>query len=142
MALMGVEEAVRAFLKDYLTNDFDVIRGWLTDDAELILNGSALHEDGNGTAVLTRSADTIAWAPDPTVEWVLKTWRLEDTELLSVVIEGNRAVVRARLTVTCLPNGRQTSTEVCKHLTFDGERFTSLIAYFDTALAIDLLATG
>ena len=74
----------------------------------------------------------------PTVEALIDTFVFHGAELLDSVVEGNKAAIHSRLTVS-RPDGRKVVTEFCDLWTMgvDG-KLSSLRQFTDTALVAEM----
>ncbi|GGY42409.1 nuclear transport factor 2 family protein [Parvularcula lutaonensis] len=131
---MSTEEAVRAYYRDRLLNDPEVLRSWFTRDAQVSINGSDALFGLDNTFGMKDGASAQAFT-----NFLVNTWKLLDFEILSLVSEGNRAATRVIVEVECIPTGLKGRSEICNHFTFDGERMTSILEFLDTAHAAKLL---
>lgn len=135
MPLMSTDEAVRAFYRDRLMNDAEVMRGWFAPDARIAINGSRRGGGMESCSIMPEKEMTDAERLGAYVDFVIGTWRLHDFEILSLATEGASAATRVIFDCECIANGLRVRTELCHFFVFEGELVTALTEFVDTALA-------
>lgn len=105
--------------------------------AELLAPNARLHLAGDATlmpGVATGPAEAM-----PTISALIDTFEFHKHELLDAVVEGDKAAVLSRITVS-RPGGDTVSTEVYDLWTFgDDGRPASIHQFVDTALVRRLM---
>jgi ketosteroid isomerase-like protein len=73
------------------------------------------------------------------VHRLIETFAFSDHEILSMVIDGNKAAVHWRATVHANATGERATTEFFDLVEFDDDRIASFTQFCDTALAKNML---
>ena len=72
----------------------------------------------------------------------ITSFEFGDRDILSEVVEGNRAVVHSRLVVRYKPKNKVWTTEVLDLFKFQDGKIMELIEFADTAQIKDMMADG
>ncbi|MEL7311821.1 MAG: nuclear transport factor 2 family protein [Pseudomonadota bacterium] len=129
-----VEKAIHGLYQPRLANDPAQCIERFTEDATFRLAGTA--KDGTSApVVIGRHALLEA------LNALVSIWRWISIDFDSVLIDGDRAVVRYHLTVEHLPTAETVVTEVVDHVQFDDRLLVQeMVEYLDTALINRLAA--
>src|SRR5271167_4193945 len=95
-----IEAAVRSLWEARLRGDLE---GTLKDAAENIVFG--LNARGTGQESLSERARGKA-AIRPILEQLFETWRFDDWKQISLLIDGEKALLHWTARVTCVPTGK------------------------------------
>lgn len=138
----NLREAIEAYYVDRLNGDPDVIDQWFHPSAVVSMNGSGMADLGKEPNLVSgrRRANDSVDQRQAHLEVIRATWKLHDVEIVDTLTDGDLIVVRAIVDIECLPTKKRVTTEICEHYRFAGDRITSVIAFFDTALAERMLA--
>jgi uncharacterized protein (TIGR02246 family) len=122
----AIEKLVRDIYAARARGDYDAMAALCAPDASLRIIGA----DGDAVAGLTsgRSALRERFA-------TLAQFAFANQEMVSILVEGDRAAVHWRADVTFTPTGKSATTEFCDLWTIENGQMTSLIQFIDTDLA-------
>ncbi len=92
----------------------------------------------SGHGVLTPKLATGGGAAMPTIETLIEDFTFHQQRRLDAVVEGDKAVVIWEATLS-YRGGERVTTEICDLWTVGADgKFTSLLQFVDTALAVSL----
>jgi ketosteroid isomerase-like protein len=132
------------------------------NDIEALLRDAyAARKSGNVAAITKMFADNahfeLAGAPQASpialrctdrdafqtvIAGLVKTFEFLDHEILSMIIEGNRAAVHWRSRMRSGITGEEVVTELVDLVTVENGKITSFLEFCDTALAAKLIGSG
>ena len=125
------EQLIHDVFRARLAGRLDELVGYLAQDITLRFPGTS------GNATLARPSGSQASAREQLVA-LLQEWRWTDIDVMTTVIEGDRAVVHAKQFVVHTPTGQPSATEVVDLITFRDGRITEFVEFVDTALVASL----
>ncbi len=129
-----IEKAVRSLYAARVEGDVEKVLQDIADDATFSLNAR-----GTGVPALAEAS-----RGKPTIESVVKeliaTWRFEDLEERSFLIDGDKAVVCVSARVTFIPTGKSDIFDIVDEFAFRDGKIVSLRQNTDTSLAMALTA--
>ena len=128
-----IREAIRSTYRARVQGDLEGTVALFADDAVFDFNGEGVGLPNMGTAVRGKPAIRLLMTE------FIDAFRMSDWEEVSLVVEGDKAALHWRVTVTFTQNGRSEKFDVFDLLTFrDGK-----IVYFrqstDTAKIREML---
>ena len=128
-----IREAIRSTYRARVQGDLEGTVALFADDAVFDFNGEGVGLPNMGTAVRGKPAIRLLMTE------FIDSFRMSDWEEVSLVVEGDKAALHWRVTVTFTQNGRSEKFDVFDLLTFrDGK-----IVYFrqstDTAKIREML---
>lgn len=130
-----IRKAIDALYTIRLTNEAAGCLTSFADDATFALAG------GNEIRALgppVRGKKAL----QPFLAQLVNVWRWIAHEPLAVLIDGQSAAVRYRLTATHVPSGKEVVTEIMDHIVFDeNAKIREMVQFVDTA-AIERLSKG
>lgn len=118
-----VEDLLRKLHAARLESDLEKLCALFSPDARMRIQGTS---DGKPIAVAAHGADQIR----PWLSVLLKTFRLRDYELLSLTIEGDRAVAHWRVNIHSKITGALVSTELVDLIEVRDGQITSYVEFF------------
>lgn len=118
-----VEDLLRKLHAARLESDLEKLFALFSPDARMRIQGTS---DGKPIAVAAHGADQIR----PWLSVLLKTFRLRDYELLSLTIEGDRAVAHWRVNIHSKITGALVSTELVDLIEVRDGQITSYVEFF------------
>lgn len=127
-----IETTIRELYALRLRNNAAAVTGHFASDIRFALAGDA-------------SASRVAGGVDchedlcSMMAGLVDTWRWHDVAFHSIIIDGDRAAVRYRLTVTHVPSGQRVETDVVDVMTFAGDKIAEFTQFVDTAMAERLI---
>jgi ketosteroid isomerase-like protein len=130
-----IRKAVDALYTTRLTNEAEGCLRSFADDATFALAGS---KELRGLGPPVRGKKAL----QPFLAQLVGTWRWTAHEPIAVLIDGQSAAVRYRLSATHVPSGKAVVTEIMDHIVFDeNARIREMVQFVDTA-AIERLSKG
>jgi ketosteroid isomerase-like protein len=130
-----IEATIRDLYARRLNNDAAQVTGQFAADARFALSGDP-------------AASRVACSVDghenlcSLMANLVETWRWHDVKFHSIIIDGNRAAVNYKLTVTHVPSGQTVETDIVDVMTFSGDKIAEFTQYVDTAMAGKLCEIG
>lgn len=122
-----VENAIMELYRRRLTNETEPCLECFADNVAFRLAGGQ-RSGGFSAAIHGRSALR------PIFNGLTETWKWTRHEPQSVIVDGNKAAVRAELTATHAPTGSMVVTEVMDEFVFDEDlKIVSFVEFVDTA---------
>ena len=125
------EQLIHDVFRARLAGRLDELVGYLAQDITLRFPGTS----GNGT--LARASESRDSAREQLIA-LIREWQWTDIDVMSIVIEGDRAVVHAKQFVVHTPSGKPSATEVVDLITFRNGQITEFVEFVDTALVAAL----
>ena len=131
-----IERVIRAAYAARKAGDLDAISKTFTKDARFRIAGSPEMSPVAVKAEGVKNLQAVLKEMITVFEWI-------DQEILSMVVEGEKAAVHWRGTIRSTATGETVRTELFDLFEFDGGRISSLVEFCDTAVAARLMgATG
>jgi ketosteroid isomerase-like protein len=129
-----IEAAVGSLWEARLRGDLE---GTLKDAAENVVFG--LNARGTGQESLSERARGKA-AIRPVLQQLFETWRFDDWKQISLLVDGEKALLHWTARVTCVPTGKSENFDVFDLLTFQDGKIVDYHQSTDTALMMTLAA--
>jgi ketosteroid isomerase-like protein len=129
-----IEAAVRSLWEARLRGDLE---GTLKDAAENVVFG--LNARGTGHESLSERARGKA-AIRPILQQLFETWHFDDWKQISLLIDGEKALLHWTARATCVPTGKSENFDVFDLLTFQDDKIVDYHQSTDTALMMSLAA--
>ncbi|MCW5694163.1 MAG: nuclear transport factor 2 family protein [Pseudolabrys sp.] len=129
---MEMESLVRALYAARVGNDIATVERLFADDAQFEILGS------NPAAVKTIGKRNIVAA----AQALMKTFVMDELEIVALLIDGNRAAVHWRVQVKPAGSGTSAPTDMIDILTIENGRVTALTEICDSALAMRLAGSA
>jgi ketosteroid isomerase-like protein len=129
-----IETAVGSLWEARLRGDLE---GTLKDAAENVVFG--LNARGTGQESLSERARGKA-AIRPVLQQLFETWRFDDWKQISLLIDGEKALLHWTARVTCVPTGKSENFDVFDLITFQDDKIVDYHQSTDTALMMSLAA--
>lgn len=124
-----VENVVKTALEARLSNDVQRVLSTFSDDALLRLVGS---QDASEIAQSTESREELV----ASLELLVKTWEWAEFEILSLIIDRDRAAVRYALKTKHVPTAEIIEIETMDEMVISPDgKIVELIEFLDTATA-------
>ena len=130
-----IERIIQAAYAARKAGDLDAISKVFTSNARFEVAGSSTASPAALKAEGAKSMQAALKEMITVFEWL-------DQEILSMVIEGQKAAVHWRGTIRSTATGETVRTELVDVFEIDGGRISSLIEFCDTALAARLMGAG
>jgi ketosteroid isomerase-like protein len=128
---------IEAILRDAyaarVRGDVEATVGFFTDDAVFALAGAS-----HASPVALRCTDCEALRG--AMAGLVQAFEFKDHEILSLVIEGEKAAAHTRVRVRSTVTGEEETTEMADFVTFRNGKIVSFVEFCDTALAARMLA--
>jgi ketosteroid isomerase-like protein len=128
MTRAEIEGIIRKLYAARVAGDISAIMPYATPDVEFVLVGDP---GASPVAGRLRGADALR----PQLEKLFAVFKFHSYEIVSLVVEGSNAAVRARGTLTSTITGITADMEFGDFFTFKDGRVTSFVQFCDTALA-------
>lgn len=128
----AIESALRDAYAARVRGDLDGVCRHFADDATFAMAGST---DASPVPVRCEGCDTIRGA----MARLIAGFRFIDHQILSIIVEGSRAAVHARLRVRSEATGKEEVTETADLVTFKDGKIASFVQFCDTAMAAKLV---
>lgn len=128
------EQLIHEIFRARKDGNLDALLGHLAPDVTLRFPGSS------GNATLTRSSGSKDEVRTHLAA-LIHEWQWQGIDVLSTVLEGDRAVVHARQHVLHTPTGTQHATEVVDLITLRDGKVSEFVEFVDTA-AVAALQRG
>ncbi|MCW5688373.1 MAG: nuclear transport factor 2 family protein [Pseudolabrys sp.] len=125
---MEMESLVRALYAARVGNDIATVERMFADDARFEILGS------NPAAVKTTGKRNIVAA----AEALMKTFVMDDLEILALLIDGNRAAVHWRVAIKPAGSGVPVTADMIDIVTIENGLVTALTEICDSALAMQV----
>jgi ketosteroid isomerase-like protein len=123
---------IEALVKDAyaarLRGDVEATVRYFTDDAVFALAGA---KDASPVALRCTGCDALRGA----MAGLVGAFAFRDHEIVSLVIEGAKAVAHVRVRVRATATGEEALTEMADFFTFENGKIKSFLEFCDTALA-------
>ena len=129
-----IEAAVRSLCEARLRGDLE---GTLKDAAENVV--FRLNARGTGQQSLSERAQGKA-AIRPILRQLIDTWRFDDWKQISLLIDGEKALLHWTARVTFVPTGKSENFDVFDLITFQDDKIVDYHQSTDTALMMSLAA--
>ena len=129
----AIEQTLRRAYEARVRGDIDEISRIFREDAHFELAGSPA-----ASAVARRTLGVEEFRPR--IVELIKTFEMSDLEVLSMVIEGQRAAVHWRVKVRSTITGATATTDLMDLVEFKDGRIAFFLEFCDTALAARLMA--
>jgi ketosteroid isomerase-like protein len=131
-----IERIIRAAYAARKIGDLDALGKTFAKDARFRLAGSS---DVSPVAVKAEGVKNL----QAVLKELITVFEWVDQEILSMVVEGNKAAVHWRGTIRSTATGETVRTELFDLFEIDAGRISSFVEFCDTALAARLMgATG
>jgi ketosteroid isomerase-like protein len=127
-----IERIIKAAYAGRKAGDLDAISKVFASDARFQVAGSSVASPAALKAEGAKAMQATLKEMITVFEWI-------DQEILSMVVEGNKAAVHWRGTIRSTATGETVRTELFDLFEIDGGRISSLIEFCDTALAARLM---
>jgi len=129
---MEMESLVRALYAARVGNDVATVERLFADDATFEILGS------NPAAVRTEGRKNIVAA----AQALMKTFVMDDLEIMTMLIDGNRAALHWRVSVKPAGGGAPVTTDMIDIVTVENGKVTALTEICDSALAMQVAGTA
>ena len=126
----AIETMMRDAYAARVKGDLDAVMQIFHPDAVFLINGA-----GTRVQALT-GASTGRDAIRPVMGGLIQTWKFEDWRVLSLVVEGEKAVLNWSAKATCIANGQSAPVEVADVMTFRDGKVIEFKQFADTALIL------
>ena len=131
----------RATIESILKNAYAArVRGDVEAMVGLFAGGAEFRLAGAGHASPVALRCTDAEAIRGALAGLVQAFAFEDHEILSLVIEGEKAAAHTRVRVRSTATGEEETTEMADLVTFRDGKIVSFLEFCDTALAARMLA--
>jgi ketosteroid isomerase-like protein len=128
-----IKAIVRSAYQSRIRGDLEGTLAGFADDAVFEFNGR-----GTGLPGMTAPVVGIA-ALRPVMQGLIAAFRFTDWEEVSLIVDGDEAVLYWRATVTA-PNGRSARFDVVDLMTFRDGKIKTLHQHTDTAAVVSVVA--
>ena len=125
------EQLIHDVFRARLAGRLDELVGYLAPDVTLRFPGTSSNE------ILARTSGSRDSVREHLAA-LLREWRWTDIDVMSIVIEGDRAVVHAKQFVVHTPSGTPSASEVVDLITFRDGQITEFVEFVDTALVASM----
>jgi ketosteroid isomerase-like protein len=132
MTRAEIEAIIRKLYAARVAADIPAIMPYATPDVEFVLAG-----DPGASPVAGRLHGTDALRPQ--LEKLFAAFKFNSYDIVTLVVEGSNAAVRARASLTSNITGATVDMEFGDFFTFKDGRVASFVQFCDTALAGKLL---
>jgi ketosteroid isomerase-like protein len=123
-----IERVINAAYAALIHKDMDALRKILAEDARFQIAGSKL-----ASAI---AAKTVGYAEYfPLLKEMITVFELLDHHVLTMVVEGSKAAVHWRGKIRSSVTGETVETELFDLLEISNGRISSVVVFWDTALA-------
>jgi ketosteroid isomerase-like protein len=128
MTRADIEAIIRKLYAARVAGDVEAIMPFAAPDVEFVLAG-----DPGASPVPGRLRGTDALRPQ--LEKLFAVFKFHSYDIVTLVVEGSNAAVRARATLTSTITGATVDMEFGDFFTFKDGRVASFVQFCDTALA-------
>jgi ketosteroid isomerase-like protein len=128
MTRAEIEAIIRKLYAARVAGDIPAIMPHATSDVEFVLAGDPGASPVPGRL---RGADALR----PQLEKLFATFKFNSYDIVTLVVEGPTAAVRAKASLTSLVTGATVDMELGDFFTFKDGRVASFVQFCDTALA-------
>ncbi len=125
---MEMERLIHALYGARVANDIATVERSFADDARFEILGS------NPAAVKTAGKQNIVAA----TEALMKTFVMDDLEIIALLIDGNRAAVQWRVAIKPAGSGVPVTADLIDIITIENGKVTALTEICDSALAMQI----
>lgn len=130
-----IRKAVDALYATRLTNEPEACLKSFAEDGSFAIAGA---KGIKGIGPLVRGKNAFK----PMLAQLVATWRWTKVDPIAVLIDGQSAAVRYKLTTTHVPSGKSVVTEIMDHFVFDeNAQIREMVQFVDTA-AIERMANA
>ena len=133
MTRAEIETMIRTFYAARVAGNVQEIVDVMAADVDFALAGDPAASPVAGTL---RGSEKL----HPHVTKLVQAFKFNTYEIVSLVVEGSKAVVHARASVTSTATGETVDTELADFFTFKDGRVAAFVQFCDTALAGKLAA--
>jgi ketosteroid isomerase-like protein len=123
MDRLKIDRLLRELYAARARGDLDAVCGSFSNDARFEIAGASR---GSPIAVTSVGVDKFR----PLLALMMKTFKISDQSILSIIIEGVRAAVRWRATVHSRITGTTVTTELVDLIEVRDDRIASYIEFF------------
>jgi ketosteroid isomerase-like protein len=127
-----MEKTLREAYAARQRGDTDAIVQLFTPDARFVMSGSS---QMSPVAMRVEGAEPFRTA----LAGMIKTFIIEDHQVVSIVVDGNRAAVHWRATIRSSVTGDRLQSDLCDLVEFRDGRIASFVEFCDTAAAARLM---
>lgn len=125
----GRERAyIAGIVRSGIAGDLDTISRHFASDCRFELAGSSA---ASQVAVKAVGAEQFG----PTIAALMKIFEMSDLNILSIVVEGDKAAVHWRVKVRSSVTGDMAVTDLCDIVEFRRDKVASFLEFCDTAMA-------
>ena len=128
----GIERIIREAYAERRRGDVEGACRFFADDAQFALAGAPA---ASPVPMRVASRDAIR----QTVAALIAGFEFLEHDILSVIVEGDKAAVHSRVRLRAPASGEEAVTETADFLTFRDGKIVSFVQFCDTALAARLL---
>ena len=129
-----IEDTVRALSAARVQGDLEGTLKGVAEHAAFSLNGR-----GTGQKSLSERSTGKA-AIRPVLRQLIENWRFDDWKQISLLIDGEKALLHWTARVTCVPTGKSENFDVFDLITFQDGEIVDYHQSTDTALMMSLAA--
>jgi ketosteroid isomerase-like protein len=130
-----IERTMREAYAARQRGDIDKIMQLFAPNARFTMAGSA---ESSPVAMRVEGAEPLRTA----LQGMIKTFVIEGHEVLSILVDGDRAAIRWRATFRSSVTGDRLQSELCDLVEFKDGRIASFLEFCDTAAAARLMGRG
>jgi ketosteroid isomerase-like protein len=128
-----IESILKEAYAARVRGDVEATVGFFAGDAVFALSGAS-----HASPVALRCTDCEALRG--AMAGLVQAFEFKDHEILSLVIEGEKAAAHTRVRVRSTVTGEEETTEMADLVTFRDGKIVSFLEFCDTALAARMLA--
>lgn len=123
-----IESAIRDAYAARLKNDPDELAEMFSHCTRFTLSGDP---EISRVAGVAEGREAVAGL----LAALIANWRWKDCRIDSILVDGDHAAVRYRLTLDALPSGQTVETDIADFIRFSDGRIVEFTQFVDTALA-------
>jgi ketosteroid isomerase-like protein len=128
MTRAQIEQIIRKLYAARVAGDIEAIMPFAVPDVEFVMAGDP---GSSPVAGRLRGAGELR----PQLEKLFAAFKFNSYDVVTLVVEGSNAAVRAKANVTSAITGATVDMEFADFFAFEDERVASFIQFCDTALA-------
>jgi uncharacterized protein len=128
MTRAEIETMIRKFYAARVAGNVQEIVDGMAADVDFTLAGNSA---ASPVAGRLRGSDKL----HPHITKLVQAFKFNTYEIVSLVVEGSKAVVHARANVTSTVTGETVDTDLADFFTFKDGRIAAFVQFCDTALA-------
>jgi ketosteroid isomerase-like protein len=128
MTRAEIEGIIRKLYAARVAEDIGAIMPFAAPDVEFVLSGDP---GASPVAGRLRGADALR----PQLETLFAVFKFHSYDIVTLVVEGSNAAVRAKASLTSTVTGQTVDMEFGDFFTFKDGRVASFVQFCDTALA-------